>query len=423
MSTSSRRLAFSALALLLLLGGVAALRGGGGGPSVPVDVVVKGPFRNDVVAFGLLQAIHSTPIAVPADLQQPMRVAWLAPAGPVARGQSVVLFDPSEVEKEYDDGRSDRASAEQKRDKAKAEGRQARAGLELDHGVASEELRRAEDVAPTDEQIFSRNEIIESRLDRTLLRKRVATTEAKAAPAERLSAADLALSDIERGKAELRIRQAQKSLGALKVTAPHDGILIFPLSWRGDAVSVGDTVWPGQTVAELPDLSALEARVFVLEADGGALAPGQKARVEIEGAPSLAFDAHVTRVDALAKNRDRQSPVKYFETTLQFDKGVGGSLKPGQRVRCTIVAASLDEAVTIPRGALFEKDGKRLVYRLERGRFQPVEVAIGPRGLARIVIVRGLAPGDRVALQDPDRRAAVSASGAPPAETGPSLGR
>jgi len=335
----------------------------------------------------------------------------------------VVLFDPSEVEKQYDDGRSDRAAAEQKRDKATAEARQAKAGLDLDHTVAAEELRRAEDVAPTDAQIFSRNEIIESRLDRSLLQKRVTTTEAKKGPTARLSAADLALSDIEKSKAELRIRQAEKSLSALKVTAPHDGILVFPLSWRGDAVAVGDTVWPSQTVAELPDLSLLEAHVFVLEADGGALAAGQKAKVEIEGQPQLVFEAKVTRVDALAKNRDRQSPVKYFETTLQFGEGVAASLKPGQRVRATIAAASLDDALTIPRGALFEKDGRRLVYRLDGGRFQAVEVSVGPRGLARIVITRGLAQGDRVALQDPERRAAPGASAPPAAGAGAGLGR
>jgi RND family efflux transporter MFP subunit len=334
-----------------------------------------------------------------------------------------VLFDPSEVEKQYDDGRSDRASAQLKREKAAAEGGQAKAGLDLDHTVAAEELRRAEDVAPTDAQIFSRNEIIESRLDRSLLQKRVTTAEAKKGPTARLSAADLALSDIERSKAELAIRQAEKSLGALKVTAPHDGILVFPLSWRGDAVAVGDTVWPSQTVAELPDLSALEARVFVLEADGGALAVGQKAKVEIEGQPQLVFEARVTRVDALAKNRDRQSPVKYFETTLQFDQGVAASLKPGQRVRATIAAASLDDALTIPRGALFEKDGRRLVYRLDGRRFQAVDVSVGARGLGRIVITRGLAEGDRVALQDPQRRAPPGASMAPAAGAGPPLGR
>jgi HlyD family secretion protein len=401
--------------LALSLTGAAALRGLGR-PNVPTHAVTRGAFRNEVLAYGLLQAVRSTPVTVPADLQRPMRIAWLAAAGPVKKGDPVVTFDPTEVEKQYEDGRSDRASAESKGRKAQAEGAQSGSVLVLDRSVAQEDLRRAEDVAPTDTQIFSRNEILESQLDRGLLQKRVETTEAKRSPVERLAAADVALTDIERRKAELRLKQAELSLRSLQVTAPHDGILVYPLSWRGEAVAVGDSAWPGQTIAELPDLSALEARVFVLEGDGGGLAAGQKARVEVEGQPGLVFDASVERVDAVAKNRERQSPVKYFETALALGAGVPPSLKPGQRVRATILVDDLAEVIAVPRGALFEKEGRRLVYRLEGARFVPVEVTVARRSLARVVIAKGLDVGDRVALQDPERR---SSAGAPVPGGGP----
>lgn len=408
--------------LALSLTGAVALRGVAGS-RVPTHTVARGAFRNEVLAYGLLQAVRSTPVTVPADLQRPMRIAWLAPAGPVRKGDPVVTFDPTDVEKQYEDGRSDRASAESKGRKARAEGSQSGSVLVLDRGVAQEDLRRAEDVAPSDTQIFSRNEILESQLDRGLLAKRVETTEAKRTPVEQLAAADVALTEIERRKAELRLRQAEQSLRALRVTAPHGGILVYPLSWRGDAAAVGDTAWPGQTIAELPDLSALEARVFVLEGDGGGLAAGQKARVEVEGQPGLAFDASVTRVDAVAKNRERQSPVKYFETALGLGSGVPRSLKPGQRVRATILVDDLADVIAVPRGALFEKEGRRLVYRLEAGRFVPVAVSVARRSLARVVIEKGLAPGDRIALQDPERRAPAGGPASAGAGPAPAAGR
>ena len=50
----------------------------------------------------------------------------------------------------------------------------------------------------------------------------------------------------------------------MRVIAPHDGILVFPMNWRGEVLNIGDSAWPGQTVAEIPDLSQLQARVFVL---------------------------------------------------------------------------------------------------------------------------------------------------------------
>jgi HlyD family secretion protein len=374
---------------------------------VPTCVVARAPFRNEVLAFGRLRAVHSTPVTVPPDLNRPMRIAWLAPTGPVKKGDPVVVFDPTEIERQQQDGLSNRASAESRKRKAEAEGRRSLRELDLDRTVAAEQLRRAEEVEPADEQIFSRATIIEGRLDRQLLETRLRTSDAKRGPVQRLSEADVALAEIERKKADVLVGQAERSLKSLKVAAPHDGILVFPLSWRGDAAAVGDTVWAGQPVAELPDLTALEARVFVLEGDAGGLAVGKKAVVEIEGQPGLRFAAEVSQVDALAKTQDRQSPVKYFETTIPLPASAV-SLKPGQTVRALILVDDRGDAVTVPRGALFERDGRRIVYRREGARFVPVEVVVGRRSLGQVVIEAGVAPGDVVALRDPETAASAS---------------
>lgn len=380
----------------------------------PRHRVARGPFKNEVLAYGQLQAVKSVPISVPTDLQRPMRIAWLAAAGVVKKGDVVVAFDPTEVEKQFADSRSDRDSAQYKMSKAKVEGRHSGDSLVVDRGVATEELKRADDTALTDTSIFSRNQILESQLDRSLLEKRVSTNDAKRDPTARLTAADVALAEIEKKKAELRMQQAEKSLSALKVTAPHDGILVFPLTWQGNQVAVGDTVWPSQTVAEIPDLSVLEAHVFVLEGDAFGLAKDLKARVEIEGQPGLAFEAKVVRVDAVAKTKERGSPVKYFETTLSLEPAdAQAALKPGQKVRAMVLIDDMKDVIAVPRGALFEKDGKRIVYKMEGGRFQAREVSVGRRGLGRVVIEKGVEPGDQLALQDPEKKSAGGATSSP----------
>jgi hypothetical protein len=91
------------------------------------------------------------------------------------------------------------------------------------------------------------------------------------------------------------------------------------------------------------------------------------------------------------------------------------SLKPGQRVRASILIDDLLDVVAIPRGALFEKDGRRVVYKLEGARFVQREVGVGRRGLGRVVIEKGLEPGDVIALQDPERRPDAAAASAAPA--------
>jgi multidrug efflux pump subunit AcrA (membrane-fusion protein) len=169
---------------------------------------------------------------------------------------------------------------------------------------------------------------------------------------------------------------------------------------------VGDTLWPGQKIAEIPELSELEARVFVLEADGAGLEPGHPATVAIEGRPGEVHEATVARVEPLAKTRGWGSPVRYFEATLSLSATDPETMKPGQRVRAMIRLEEMDAVLSIPRGALFERDDERVVYRREGGRWVPVPVTVGRQSISRVVVEGGLEAGDRLALRDPSEKAA-----------------
>ena len=74
----------------------------------------------------------------------------------------------------------------------------------------------------------------------------------------------------------------------------------------------------------------------------------------------------------------------------------------------------LDEAdgvLAIPRGAVFEKDGKRVVYRRSGGAFVPVEVTTARQSISHLVLATGLAAGDVIALRDPSEKRALSPTG------------
>lgn len=389
----------------------------------PADVatfeVSAGRFVREVTATGTLKAVKATPIVVPVETRRGQKIAALARDGALLKaGDLVVEFDPWDAEREAADGKADLAAARAKIEKARVDGGKTARSLSLDRDVAKEELSHAQTFLLTDEQLFSRNAVIESALDRELSARKADVADRKLARNGRLSAADRALAEIEAGKAQTKLGNAEKSLRALRILAPHDGLLVLEKKWTGEPPFVGDSLWPGQKVAEIPDLSKLEAKVFVLEADAAGLKPGLTAHLAIEGRPGSDFAASVVRVDPLAKPRDRQSPVKYFETVLALEKTDPSFMKPGQRVRAVINLEEAEGVVAIPRGALFEKDGKRVVYRREGGDFAPVEVTVGRNSVSRIVVEKGLRPGDRIALRDPSLRAAPAGapSAAGPAE-------
>jgi RND family efflux transporter MFP subunit len=369
--------------------------------------VRPGHFVREVEAQGTLKAVTATPIIAPVESGRPQKISFLARDGArVEEGETIVEFDPYDARREEADGLDDLAAAQARIARAEADGRKNERSHTLDRDVAREELDRAETFELTDEALYSRHKIIESQLDKELYATRADVAGDKLETSGELSKAETQLGRIDAGKARLQLDIAERSLRALRITAPHDGILILERTWRGEAPFVGDTLWPGQKIAEIPDLSELEAQVFVLEADGAGLKPGLGATVAIEGRPGETHEATVARVEPLAKTQGWGSPVRYFEVTLALARTDPETMKPGQRVRAMIRLEEADDVLAIPRGALFEKEDERVVYRREGGGFVPVPVTVGRQSISRVVIAEGLEPGDHIALRDPSVEAA-----------------
>ncbi|HSD29219.1 MAG TPA: HlyD family efflux transporter periplasmic adaptor subunit [Vicinamibacteria bacterium] len=406
-----------ALALLALVG--AGLVRSIEPETVATFEVSPGRFVREVEATGTLKAVRATPVIVPLESGRAQKVAFLARDGAhLAKGETVVEFDPYDAQKEAADGQADLTAARAKIDKAKAEGAKNERALGLDRDVAKEELDRAETFKLADEGLFSRHQIIESRLDRDLFAARADVAGRKLDASGELSSAERQLGEIDASKAHLKLKVAEKGLRSLRIEAPHDGLLVLQRNWRGEVPFVGDTLWPGQKIAELPDLSQLEARVFVLEADGAGLKAGLSARLAIEGRPGEEHEATVTKVEPLAKTRDYQSPVKYFEATLSLARTEASFMKPGQKVRAVVRLEEAKDVLAIPRGAVFEKDGRRVVYRKKGGSFVPAEITIGRQSIARVVLDSGLAAGDVIALRDPTAKRALGPAASGGAEAG-----
>ncbi len=381
--------------------------------SVATAEIQPGRFVRDVVAAGTLEAVRTTPIVVPADVEREQRVAVLARDGArLAAGDLVVQFDPYEAQRESADGRSDLASALARMEKAESEGGRNARNYTLDREVAQDGLDRAETFQITDETLFSRHAIIESRLDRELLTRRLDVAGQKIDTSARLSRTERALGEIAAGKARFTVSTADKGLRELRILTPHAGLLVLTRNWRGETTFVGDSLWPGEKIAEIPDLTELEAKVLVLEADAVGLKAGLAAELSIDGRPGAAIPARVSRVEPLAKPRDRQSPVKYFEAALALQKTDPSFMRPGQRVRARILLEQADGVIAIPRGALFEKDGVRVVYRRGPTGFTRVPVTVGRNSISRVVIESGLAAGDVVALRDPSATREAPGAGA-----------
>ena len=388
-------------------------------PGLPVYTVEQGEFVHRVFAEGHFEAVDATLLGPPPEVTDALKIAWLAEDGSrVDEGEVVIRFDPTEMEEDLRRGNHDRETAQSKIVQQEARERAASNNLERDAEMASLELNYAQEFQSKDQRIFSRSEIIESEINQDLAtRKRDHAAEAGAVHSE-LAQTELDLLVIGRRQAEIKIEHAEKGLTALEVRAPHAGIFVLKEQW-GRSPEVGQMVWGGNPIAELPKLDKMKAEVFVLEADAGGLKEGLAARLVIEAHPEMEYEATVTKVDAVAQRRNRRVPVQYFRVTLELQETDAELMKPGQRVRSVLTLEELDDVISVPRQAIFEDEGKRIVYRHEDGAFKSVEVELGATALGRVVVAEGLSAGDRIALRDPNRPADGASESGAAAGSGP----
>ncbi|HYK04251.1 MAG TPA: HlyD family efflux transporter periplasmic adaptor subunit [Thermoanaerobaculia bacterium] len=361
-------------------------------------------FTRRVTAEGTLKAVKATPVGVPPHATSPMKVSWIADDGALLRkGDVIVRFDATDFENQLLTGREDRSTASNKLEKAGAESSATRKNLGRDARLAQSELEAASRFTFDDAEIFSRYARIENEVDQGLAQSRKRHAEEVLGVRDNLSRVERDLISIEDRKAGLKIKQAEEGLQALQVLAPHDGILVMQRNWRGEIARVGDTLWRGQPIGEIPELTSMQAEVFVLEADAAGLAVDQKATLFLEAESDVRFTGKVKSIDKMARPRIPRQPVQYFGVTVALDRTDVRLMKPGARVRALLEVENQVNAFAIPRQALFDKDGKRLVYVKKGGTFTPVEVSIGSSSAGRVVVTKGLSKGDEIALQEPGK--------------------
>ncbi|HUF16897.1 MAG TPA: HlyD family efflux transporter periplasmic adaptor subunit [Thermoanaerobaculia bacterium] len=370
--------------------------------TMPTITAVPVKFERRVTAEGNLVAKTATKVSLPPDTP-PLKIGWIADDGSsVKAGDVVVRFDPTEFETELEGGQSARDIASNKQTSGVAESGATRRNLVRDAEQAEKELRAAQERTMEDIEIFSRYEAIESGIDQDLARHRRAYAQDSLEVRETLSRAESALIGIETSKAMIRIRNAERGLKSLEIVAPHDGILVLRKDWRGETPRVGSTVFGGQPVGEIPDVSAMQAEVFVLEADAAGLAVDQKGTLTVESKPGQSFAGVITRVDKLARPRVRNVPVQYFGVTLTLDKTDTAIMKPGARVRAVLDIEQQSDVFAVPRQAVFDRRGEKVVYRKDGNSFQPAVIEIGSSSPGRIIVTKGINAGDVIALREPE---------------------
>ncbi|MBK8321325.1 MAG: efflux RND transporter periplasmic adaptor subunit [Betaproteobacteria bacterium] len=213
-----------------------------------------------------------------------------------------------------------------------------------------------------------------------------------------MKSADLAAARSRAVSSAADVRAAQAALTSVRANAPTVRV-DSPVSGRVLRIAEKSerVVTPGTILVTVGDPSALEVAVDVLSNDAVRVKPGMRMLLtgwggeEIEAVVRTVEPAAFRKVSALGVEEQRVWVVADF-------KAVPPGLGDAYRVDARIVVAEKADALRVPAGALFRRDGKWHAFAVEGGRLVLRVVEPGLRGARDVEIVSGLAQGAQVVL-------------------------
>uniref|UniRef100_Q01Z48 Membrane-fusion protein-like protein n=1 Tax=Solibacter usitatus (strain Ellin6076) TaxID=234267 RepID=Q01Z48_SOLUE len=410
-SRTRARLRFWAafLFLLALVGGSAAavyrFREAQPAAVLPSAPARMGDFLVIIRCRGELKAERSVQIYTP--MVPNLRIAWMTPPGVnVQQGESIVKFDSSSAQQTLMQKEAALRQAQATLDQALAQSKITAEQDKTDLADAGFTVERAR-LEASKQEIVSRLQGEESKIDYGVAQQKQKVQEATVdlhAASDRSRIASLTR---QRDQAKADVDITKERIAQMELKSPLSGFLIFQSNYsqgwmNAKPFKVGDNVYAGMVLAEMPDLTTMLMDAKVEEIDRGRISPDQEVRVRIDSLPELTLNAKIRQISLLAEASNEFPPVRSFRAYAAIPKP-DPRLRPGMNGGMDIIINRIPKAISIPAKALFTHAGKPVVYLGEKGKYRAVNVEVLARNPDEIA-VKGIPDGSMVTLIDPEKK-------------------
>ncbi|MGB0835035.1 MAG: efflux RND transporter periplasmic adaptor subunit [Psychrobium sp.] len=353
----------------------------------------------EVPAKGELFAAKATNISAPMTRRGMQNLAWLAPEFTrVKKGDVIARIDGEAMMIKAQERTNELAITREEITEKNASLEQQINALKKDIGMIDQEKDFADRFSIDDIRIQSKLEILDQMQNAAYLGSKQEYLLWKNDSFSESSEGELGLLQMREQQHQSKIDQFNQSLALLEVKAPHDGLLTYKTNWRGEKPRAGQSVWPGEKIAQLPDISNMKAKLFVLENEAINLQAGQKVDFYLNVDATTKYSGKIDNVAPFPKSVKRGNPQKYFEVTVQLDTQQPQLFMPGRKLEAIIHVASVDQPVIVPLQSVFTVNQQTVVYRYHNGEFVETPVTLGQSSLSHVEITQGLDSGEQISL-------------------------
>jgi len=291
---------------------------------------------NTIIESGTLEAINNKIFVLPrySMYWYEMRLIGMLEHGKmVNEGDSIIQIDPSEVNKMIVERETNLET--QLANLEKMQVMQANQISELESKIRTE----------TASYNLKKIELEASQFDterkRSIQQLELKQNEINLAKEKRKLELAKIINDSDTKIQDVRVRQIKDDLAhfakiipMLTIRTPVAGVFQRGVSWRTDAMfNVGDMVYSGNPMGNVPELKWMKVNTFVNENDFLRIRIGQKVTVRLDALPEITFDGEIAYIGRLCHVKEKNSRQKVFDVEVKMLEP-DERLKPGMTVSC-----------------------------------------------------------------------------------------
>lgn len=264
-------------------------------------------------------------------------ISFMAPDGArVKPGQPVLRFDAQELMTKVRDKRNALNEKEKELEKQAILGKEQLAELRLRVEEARAALDKAALKAEIPVELLASRDYRQNQLQLEYARVTLALREEELAKEERIQQTEIEILERETAVLRAETGQLEASIASMTIKSPIEGVVIHATDRRNNKMTVGDNVWMGRRVIELPDLRLLELHLEVPERESARIAEGQTVTFTLDAAPDRVFEGHITELASVVHTRSINQPAKVFDATVALANPDPELMRPGMSVNAQI---------------------------------------------------------------------------------------
>jgi len=302
------------------------------------NIVINSEARDVVRVTGEIESASSAffgPPSVPSIGQY--TISFMAPEGrEVKVGAPILKFDPQVLVTQLRD-KSNALNEKQKQlEKQEIVAQEVIAEVKLKLQEAIADLDKAKLKADIPVELLASRDYKENKLLLEQAELTLALRQQELEMERRVQATEISILKREIAVLKSEVKQFGKSIESMTIKAASPGVVIYTVNHRNDKHEVGDNVWRGRRVMELPDLSKLQVHLEVPERESARIAVGQSVKFVVEAAPDQQFYGEIIELASVIHTKSRNQPARVFDATVSMNDPDSALMRPGMSVSAEI---------------------------------------------------------------------------------------